>query len=742
MHLDRAGAAKRMSRRKKSSFSSQASSALHLDRVGAGKRMSARGPDLNSLMDQVRDNDPNLLDLNLSKMNIGSREDALSLFEALASNTHLRSVNLSRNNIDDDCVSSISIALIENKSIVRLNLSINDINSEGAEYLIGALDTNQTIREIDLRGNSIDHEILDELDEILKERRGDDPSLVPSIVSLDLNRIMAGLATNDDDLIEVKLDGVDMEAAELEALVEALGSNTSVMSLSLNNTKFDDTLMAALSLSLVDNTKLENLSLRNNDITSEGIEYLLGTLHTNETLACEILDFCLFERSWARISPFYSDVDVKGNPIDDYHINELQALLSPRQSSDHVDLADIIERARTNDPTLTEVRIHNADLSASDEIDALFEALASNSTIRKLSLNGCNLQDTQISILSLSLAENTSISHVLLRDNAISDEGCEYLLGTLDTNTTVSFVDMDGNLVADDLMGELEILNEERGGVPSVATEHSGSQSAYSSVFSQSQGTRSYSRSAATRSRGGFSRSTRSRDGRSSARSTATSRSGATGYSSAAASSRAGSSRATSRSSRSGYSNQSGVSARSGASRSGASYPSGASGSQGTGYRSQGTGYSSRRSVSTQSRGDMSYASGSRASQSQGGRSGNHSASTHSQGSVAQSAASRSQGTGDDDSADRSVSTRSAGHSVSTQSSYGEDRSRATDHSSRSGAPSSARSKASSAYASQASSNDYDSGMFDVHGCYYTLSFHMTDIEPNEFKSNSKSSMS
>lgn len=275
---------------RRSSVSSQASSAMNLKRVGEAKRISrARGPDLNSLMIRVRDDDPNLLDLNLSNMNIGSREDAPSLFEALASNTHLRSVNLSRNNIDDDCVSSISIALIENKSIIRLNLSINDINSEGAEYLIGALDSNQTIRQIDLRGNSIDHEILDELDEILKERRGDDHSLAPSLVSLDLNRIMTGLARNDEDLIEVRLDGVDMDAAEMEALVEALGTNTSVMSLSLNNTKFDDTLMAALSLSLVDNTKLENLSLRNNQITSEGIEYLLGTLHTNETLACELI---------------------------------------------------------------------------------------------------------------------------------------------------------------------------------------------------------------------------------------------------------------------------------------------------------------------------------------------------------------------------------------------------------------------------------------------------------------------
>jgi len=89
--------------------------------------------DVERLMERVRDDDPTLTELDLCSMNIGLREDALSMFDALSSNTHVKTVDLSMNELDDDCVSSLSLALLENKAIKHLNLANNAINSEGAE---------------------------------------------------------------------------------------------------------------------------------------------------------------------------------------------------------------------------------------------------------------------------------------------------------------------------------------------------------------------------------------------------------------------------------------------------------------------------------------------------------------------------------------------------------------------------------------------------------------------------------
>ena len=66
-------------------------------------------------------------------MGIGTRSDALTMFDTLAGNSYIQSVDLSQNEVDDDCVSSISLALLDNKSVMYLNLADNAIYSEGAE---------------------------------------------------------------------------------------------------------------------------------------------------------------------------------------------------------------------------------------------------------------------------------------------------------------------------------------------------------------------------------------------------------------------------------------------------------------------------------------------------------------------------------------------------------------------------------------------------------------------------------
>lgn len=89
--------------------------------------------EVEELMDRARSNDPTLTELDLHNRNIGSRGDALSMFDFLGTNTHIQNLDLSMNELDDDCVSSISLALMENKGIKHLNLANNSIYSEGGE---------------------------------------------------------------------------------------------------------------------------------------------------------------------------------------------------------------------------------------------------------------------------------------------------------------------------------------------------------------------------------------------------------------------------------------------------------------------------------------------------------------------------------------------------------------------------------------------------------------------------------
>lgn len=85
------------------------------------------------LMERVKQNDPSLMTLDLSRMNIGLREDVLHMLDSLTNSIYVQKVDLSSSAMDDDCVSYISLALEDNTSVTNLNLSNNVIQSDGAE---------------------------------------------------------------------------------------------------------------------------------------------------------------------------------------------------------------------------------------------------------------------------------------------------------------------------------------------------------------------------------------------------------------------------------------------------------------------------------------------------------------------------------------------------------------------------------------------------------------------------------
>ena len=140
--------------------------------------------------------------------------------------------------------------------------------------LIGTLESNKTLVEINLSGNHIDADIVEEINAILDERRGGSIG-TQSVGSSNLGATVRRLASNDPNLVELKLDGIDLtQSPETDTLFDALASNTYVTSLSFDNTDMDDTMVAALSLALVDNVTITHVSLRDNQITSEGCEYV------------------------------------------------------------------------------------------------------------------------------------------------------------------------------------------------------------------------------------------------------------------------------------------------------------------------------------------------------------------------------------------------------------------------------------------------------------------------------------
>jgi len=291
------------------------------------------------------------------------------------------------------------------------------------------------------------------------------------------NRLAASirsLRANDPSLVELNLSGMDLvgQISETETLIDALAANTTFTKVLFDDTGFDDTLVATLSLALVDNDSIVHLSLRDNQITSEGCEYLLGTLDSNITI---------------------THLDLSGNLIDQYLLDEISAIVSSRKKSkprggrsissvsSEMALSEIVQRVKSNDPTLKELLLDNRYLAETQEMELLFDAIAQNTHVSKLSLCRNGIDDSLAAALSLALVDNASVEKLLLSDNQITSEGCEYLLGTLDSNTTVSYVDLNDNLIDDRLMYEIDMINSSRNNRDGGSNSRASYESSYPS---------------------------------------------------------------------------------------------------------------------------------------------------------------------------------------------------------------------------------------------------------------------
>lgn len=83
------------------------------------------------------------------------------------------SINLSKSEFSDAGVDILSDYLKHNSKITSVDLSDNSITNVGAIKIIMMLKDNKTINDIQLSGNDINDNILQEIQEILDDRKND-----------------------------------------------------------------------------------------------------------------------------------------------------------------------------------------------------------------------------------------------------------------------------------------------------------------------------------------------------------------------------------------------------------------------------------------------------------------------------------------------------------------------------------------------------------------------------------------
>nr|XP_057910959.1 leiomodin-1 [Doryrhamphus excisus] len=100
------------------------------------------------LMEQVRRDEPSLVELNVNNSEVIKTKTLMDFAEALRSNTHVKKVAMANCRADDHVAYAISGTLRHNTTITSINLDSNHLTGKGILALIQALQHNATLTEL------------------------------------------------------------------------------------------------------------------------------------------------------------------------------------------------------------------------------------------------------------------------------------------------------------------------------------------------------------------------------------------------------------------------------------------------------------------------------------------------------------------------------------------------------------------------------------------------------------------
>lgn len=220
--------------------------------------------------------------------------------------TNITSINISKNNLNDECMKMIAYLLKHsNYKLKVLDLSSNLIGANGVLYLSEALKTNTSLIELDLSVNDNIGSIgVNYLGDMLKVNKSlihlnifdvccVFSQLLPFAQGISDNTTLVDLGigcnnclTRDEpDIIDTRDNRDSIEIHHLAQVLILILTSRSIKYLYLVRACIDDMIIKLISTYLENNTELKYLYLTDNYITDNGIIYLFEKLKYNRALS-------------------------------------------------------------------------------------------------------------------------------------------------------------------------------------------------------------------------------------------------------------------------------------------------------------------------------------------------------------------------------------------------------------------------------------------------------------------------
>ncbi|XP_073699586.1 uncharacterized protein [Garra rufa] len=374
-----------------------------------------------------------------------------ALATVLGSDTSLKELNMSNNNLQDSGVKLLCAGLGNMECHLEiLRLSNCSITEEGYKALASALRSNPShLIELDLTGNDPGQSGVKELNHLLQDPNcqlktlrflgpaadegcqyvtgivGKNPLLLRELNlsrhelgDTRVNQISALLEDKHCQLNTLMLNDCGLTDKSCSALATVLGSDTNLKELNMSNNNLQDSGVKLLCTGL-ENMKchLEILRLSNCSITEEGYKALASALRSNHSH--------LIELDLTGNDPGQSGVKELNHLLQDPNcqLNTLR-FLGPAADEGCQYVTGIVGK---NPLLLRELTLSKHELGDTrlNQIAALLED--KHCQLNTLMLNDCGLTDKSCSALATVLGSDTNLKELNMSNNNLQDSGVKLL---------------------------------------------------------------------------------------------------------------------------------------------------------------------------------------------------------------------------------------------------------------------------------------------------------------------------
>ncbi|XP_051726856.1 uncharacterized protein LOC127500029 isoform X46 [Ctenopharyngodon idella] len=386
-----------------------------------------------------------------------TEESCLALATVLTSNSSLKELDISSNNLQDSGVKKLQNALENtNCTLEKLRLSDCSIREEGYKALASALRSNPShLIELDLTGNDPGQSGVKELDDLLRDQKcqlntlrflGRDADeacqFVTGIVvknplllrelnlserelgDRNVKQIAALLQDKHCTVKTLQMNNNSITAEGCAALTSAFNSNPSnLIELDLSGNKLGNSGMEKICLLLKKTQcKMEKLKLSDCSITEEGYKALASALRSNPSHLTEL--------DLTGNDPGQSGVKELNNLLQDEHcsLKSIKFL----KSTAAMEVCEYLTKVLGKSPLLlTELDLSEVKLGDLDGEKFSALLMDSHSKVEKIKLNNCKLTEKSCSVLATVLSSKTILKELNLNNSRLLDsrvkEICEGL---------------------------------------------------------------------------------------------------------------------------------------------------------------------------------------------------------------------------------------------------------------------------------------------------------------------------